>query len=302
MRVFVTGATGFIGSAVVNELIGSGHEVVGLTRSDVGARALIAMGAMPHRGCLEDLESLHRGADAADGVIHTGFDHDFSKFAQSSEMDRCAIVALGEALIGTTRPFLVTSGLTLLAQGSVATEYEAAVPASDAYPRVSEPTAMALAAKGVNATVVRLPPSVHGIGDHGFVPTLIATAREKRISAFIGERTNRWPAVHQLDAARVFRLAIEQRPASAPYHAVAEEGVSFKDIAAVIARRLDIPLLSITDEEAAGHFGWFAHFAALDIPTSSVHTQSRLGWQPQQAGLIADIDQVDYFLFDQNNA
>lgn len=295
MKVFVTGATGFVGSAIVSELIGAGHQVVGLTRSDVGATTLTAMGASPYRGSLEDWESLRHGAALADAVIHTGFDHDFSNFAQNCEKDRRAIMALGEGLGGTNRPLLITSGLTLQAKGNVATEQDAAVPASEAYPRMSEATAVALAATGVNASVVRLPPSVHGVGDHGFVPTLIALARQKGACAYIGGGMNRWPAVHRLDAARVFRLALECGTDSGPYHAVAEEGVVFKDIAAVVASRLGLPLVNITAEEAADHFGWLAHFAAMDIPTSSAWTQTLLGWQPDQVCLIADIGQPSYF-------
>ncbi len=253
------------------------------------------MGASPYRGSLEDLESLRHGVAAADAVIHIGFDHDFSNFAQNCEKDRLAIIALGDGLGGTNRPLLITSGLTLQAKGNVATEQDAAVPASEAYPRVSEATAVALAATGLTVSVVRLPPSVHGLGDHGFVPTLIALAREKGASAYIGDGMTRWPAVHRLDAARVFRLALECGAASGPFHAVAEESVLFKDIAAAIAQRLSLPLVSITADEAAGHFGWFAHFAAMDISTSSARTQTLLGWQPDQVGLIADIGQASYY-------
>ncbi len=295
MKVFVTGATGFIGSAVVSELIGAGHHVTGLTRSDVGATALTAMGALPYRGSLEDLESLRKGAAAAEAVIHTGFDHDFSNFAANCEKDRRAILALGDGLGKTNRPLLITSGLTLQAKGDIATEQDAAVSASDAYPRVSEATAVALAANDVNVAVVRLPPSVHGRGDQGFVPTLIALAREQGASAYIGDGMNRWPAIHRLDAARVFRLALEHGASGGPYHAVAEEGVLFKDIATVVAQRLGLPLVSIAADEAESHFGWFAHFAAMDIPTSSARTRTQLGWEPEQPRIISDIDQENYF-------
>ncbi|MGA8430500.1 MAG: SDR family oxidoreductase [Candidatus Sulfotelmatobacter sp.] len=293
MRIFVTGATGFIGSAIVEELITAGHQVLGLARSDAGAKSLVAAGADVHRGSLEDLESLRRGAAAADGVIHTAFIHDFSNYGPAAEADRRAIETLGGALTNSDRPLIVTSG-SLLAQrrGPLATEEDAHDPN---FPRKSEDAALALASRGVRASVLRLPPSVHGNGDHGFVPQLISIAREKGVSAYIGDGLNRWPAVHRLDAAHLYRLILEKASTGATYHGVADEGVPTREIAEAIGRGQNLPVVSKSREEAADHFGWIARFFGIDAPASSALTQERLGWRPIQPGLITDLKAAHYF-------
>lgn len=292
MRVFITGATGFIGAATVRELIGKGHEVTGLARSDAAVKALVAAGARAHRGSLEDLESLRSGAEASDGVIHLAFIHDFSKYRENCDIDRRAIEALGSALAGSGRPLVVTSGTGMVEPGRIATEDDPPAADSELIPRtVSEEVATSLAAKGVRVSIVRLP-QVHDTRLQGLVTLLIALAREKGVSAYAGDGSNRWPAVHLLDAAHLYCLALDKGVAGARYHAVAEEGIPLREIAEVIGRRLNVPVVSKSREETPEHFGWIAMLAARDVPASSALTQERLGWRPAQRGMIADLEQA----------
>ena len=287
MKVFVTGASGFVGSAVVQELLKAGHQVRALARSDDSAQAVEAAGAEAFRGSIDDPDSLMRGAIDVDGVIHTAYVHNFAEYEKAGQIEQQAIAALGKALAGSGKPLVVTAGLTGLAHGS---EDDLQAPGV----RPSEPAALALVPQGVRAMVVRLAASVHDQNDHGFVPYLIQVARDKGQAAYIGEGQNRWPAVHRLDAARLYRLVLEQGEAGARYHGVGDPGISLRELAAVIGRKLNVPVVSITSEEAPTHFGWMARFAALDMAASSELTQQRLGWQPTHIGLLADMD-AHYF-------
>ncbi|QHS59661.1 SDR family oxidoreductase [Chitinophaga agri] len=295
MRIFVTGATGFIGSAIVQDLIKAGHEVLGLARNDAAAQALVAAGAAVHRGSLEDLESLRQGAAASDSVVHTAFNHDFSRYKDNCEDDRHVIEALGNALAGTDRPLVVTSGTAIVVQDRFAAEEDRPASAMHVPRAASEEAAAALAARGINVSILRLPPSVHGDGDRGFVPALIQVAREKGVAAYIADGANRWPAVHRLDAASAYRLILEKGEARPVFHAVHDEGVAFKAIATVIGSQLNLPVVSISREQAAAHFGWLSMFAGLDVPATSVQTRAWLNWQPTQPGLLADLEHGTYF-------
>jgi nucleoside-diphosphate-sugar epimerase len=291
MRVFVTGATGFVGSALVSELINAGHQVLGLARSDEGAKSLITAGAQVHRGDLEDLGSLRSGAAMSDGVIHVAFNHDFSKFAENCEADRRAIEVIGDVLEGSDRPLIVTSGLPLTPD-RLTTEDDVPTSGSGGSPRLSEQTAISMVARGVRASVVRMP-QVHDRDKQGLATYLIALAREKGISAYVGAGLNRWSAVHRLDAAPIYRLALEKGSAGARYHAVAEEGVSVREIAETIGRGLKIPVVALSPEEAASHFGWLGFPVSMDAPASSALTQQRLGWHPtDKPGFIADLERA----------
>lgn len=287
MRVFITGATGFIGSAVVQDMLGAGHQVLGLARSDERAKALAATGATVHRGSLEDLDSLKRGAAAVDGVIHTAFIHDFSDFAANAIADKLAIEAMIATLAGSGKPLVVTSGCL-----GLRTEAD---PPPQNFPRKSEQTGLAAVAQGVRAMVVRLAPSVHGDGDHGFVPILIKFAREKGYAIYVGEGNNLWPALHRLDAAKLYRLALEKGSAGAVFHGVGDEGIPTRRLAEIIGRKLNVPAVSKTPEEAATLLGLIGHVLSMGGPSSSALTQERLGWQPTQRGLVEDLEQGQYF-------
>ncbi|UVK46440.1 SDR family oxidoreductase [Mesorhizobium sp. AR07] len=294
MRIFLTGATGFIGSALVPELVKAGHQVVGVTRSDAGAEALAAAGAEVHRGTLEDPESLRSGAAKADGVIHTAFDHDFSRFAENCEKDRRVIAALGSVLAGSDRPLVITSGTGMGSPGHGQPATEDVFNTSHPNPRIaSELAGNALLEAGVNVSVVRLP-QVHNPVKQGLVSPLIEIARQKGVSAYVGEGRNRFPAGHLLDVARLYRLVVEKQEPGERYHAVGEEGVEVREIAEAIGRGLKVPVVSIPPEKAAEHFGWMAMFAPMDLPASSALTQAQLGWHPVGPTLIADLGAMRY--------
>jgi nucleoside-diphosphate-sugar epimerase len=295
IRVFVTGATGFIGSAIVQELIEAGHEVVGLARSDQAAAAVEAAGAGVHRGNIDDLDSIRSGAATADGVIHTAYSHDFSEIEKAAQANLGAIETLGSALESSGRPLVITTGTALIRPGTVVTEEDSPDPHTAPPLAGAEHIVMELASRGVRSAIVRPGITVHGEGDHGFVPVLIDVARTKGVSAYIDDGSNRWPAVHRLDAARVYRVALEHGPADSAFHAVAEEGVPTREIAEVIGRHLELPVISIAPEQAADHFGWIGALFALDVPASSRLTQQRLGWQPTHPGLIEDLETGHYF-------
>ncbi|WUH95179.1 SDR family oxidoreductase [Streptomyces sp. NBC_00433] len=304
MRVLVTGASGWIGSAVIPELIGAGHEVVGLARSDAAARTVSSAGAEVLRGTIDDLDILRSAADASDGVIHLAFKHDLAfsgGFEAAAEANQRAVDAIGEALAGSDRPFTIASGVLGLAPGRVAVEGAGLAPDEQALsggPALRLATArsmVALAPRGVRTSVVGLAPTIHGDGDHGFMATLVAIARERGAAGYIGDGSQRWPAAHRLDAARLFRLALEKAPAGSVLHGVAEEGVPLREVAEVIGRHLDLPVTSVAPEDAAAHFTWMASFLALDSPASSALTRELVGWQPMEPGLVEDLEKGHYF-------
>ena len=296
MRIFVTGASGWIGSAVVPELLEAGHDVVGLARSDGAAAALTAAGATALRGSLDDLESLRAGAEASDGVVHLAFKHDFSDMAGAGRTERAAIETLGEALAGSDRPLLFASGVALVAPGRVATERDGVSWSGPDAPRGGgEHLALGYAERGVRSVSLRFAPTVHGDGDHGFISTIVGIARERGASGYVGDGANRWPAVHRIDAARMIALALEQAPAGAVLHGVGEEGIPTREIAEVVARHLDVPAISVAPDDVAAHFGWIGAFFGVDMPASSARTQELLGWTPTHPTLLADLEAGSYF-------
>lgn len=295
MRVFVTGASGFVGSAIVKELLSAGHKVLGLVRSEDKAKQLISNGAEAYYGNLDEPESLIDGTSQCDAVIHTAFNHDFSRYKENCENDRKIITLLGNALAGSNRPLVVTSGIGIINSDGLITEDDLP-PSSDIAPRAaSEEAANALAEKGAKTYIVRLPPTVHGQGDHAFIPVIVGIAKEKGVSAYVDSGENKWSAVHRLDAARVYRLIIEQQPKQKVFHAAGEQGIAFKDIAAAIGKGLGIPVISKTASEAAAHFGWIHHFVAIGVPASAQKTMDTLGWLIQEPGLLDDIAASVYF-------
>ncbi len=306
MRVFVTGGSGWIGSAVIPELIVAGHQVIGLARSDGSAAALTTAGAQVHRGTLDDLDVLRSAAAASDAVIHLAFKHEIAfsgDFLGAAEADRGAVETFGEALCGSDRPLVIASGLLGLRPGHLAAEQDGHGPdpeaaGSSAGPSIRRATAelaLSLGSRGVRSSIVRLAPTVHGDGDNGFMAALVGMARDTGVSGYVGDGSNRWPAVHRADAARLFRLALEKAPAGSTLHAVADEGVPIRRVAEVIGRHLDVPVTAVSPEDAGEHFSWLAHFIATDSPASSALTQELLGWHPTGPGLIEDLDQGHYF-------
>ena len=304
MRIFVTGASGWIGSAVTAELIDAGHEVVGLARSDDSAAAITAAGAIAHRGSLDDLDGLRAAAEASDGVVHLAFQHDIAfsgGFEAAATADRRAVETFGDALAGSGRPLVIASGTLGLVIGALATEEDGHGPMGDFHgsgPRIRRDTAefvLSMSSRGVRSSVMRFPPTVHGDGDHGFMATLVGIARSKGVSGYIGDGANRWPAVHRLDAAHLCRLAVDNAPAGTTLHAVADEGVPVREIAEVIGRHLEVPVVSIPPENAAEHFTWLCGFIGLDSPASSAATRNRFAWEPTHPGLIEDLEQGHYF-------